>query len=142
MATGATIQRVRSGGMLALALVAASATAQTLNTRWHCRLDDQLLHCRLEHATASSPTSASPDSRLPPIVRELREQPRAWRGRAVHIPLHTLPFDDSALQPLAQAVLCGANPSCLTEVQRTPAPGTVALLDFVDAQDPLLQAAD
>jgi hypothetical protein len=123
-------------------ITAPAAMAQADGTRWGCHVADQHLVCRIEQA-AIAPQAATPaDPRLPPIVHTLRLQPASWRGRAVRIPLFNEPYDDSSLQPLAQAVLCGTVRGCRAEVGRDREPSMLALLDFADANDPLLQPAD
>lgn len=126
------------------ALWAASpaAMAQADGTRWGCRVADQHLVCHVEQAATPSATTALADPRLPPIVHAIRQRPASWRGRAVRIPLFTEPFEDSALQPLAQAVLCGPVRECQAEVSPDRAMSMFALLDFADANDPLLQEGD
>lgn len=126
----------------ALAVNMPTAQAQAELTRWACHVADQHLVCRVEQAAQAPARPAAADPRLPPIVQTLRQQPATWRGRAVRIPLFNEPFDDSSLQPLAQAVLCGSVSPCRAEVRRDPGLSVLALLDFADANDPLLQTGD
>lgn len=127
---------------IAFALATPAARAQSDGTRWGCHAADQHLVCRIEQAAGAPQAAAPVDPRLPPIVHSLRLQPAGWRGRMVRIPLFNEPYDDSSLQPLAQAVLCGAVRSCRAEVAREREQSMLALLDFADANDPLLQPGD
>lgn len=127
------------GLMAMLAASMPAALAQTDGTRWACHVAEQHLVCHVQQTVVTTVSATPVDPRLPPIVHTLRAQPSSWRGRLVRIPLFTEPFDDSSLQPLAQAVLCGAVRGCRAEVGRDRELSTLALLDFADANDPLLQ---
>lgn len=119
---------------------AADAAAADPRTRWGCQVAEQHLVCFVEQAAATP--AAAADSRLPPAVRELRQHPAAWRGRTVRIPLFNEPFDDSPVQQLAQAVLCGAARDCEAVLGRERWATMTAWLDFADANDPLLQRGE
>jgi len=119
---------------------AADDAAGDARTRWGCRVAEQHLVCFLEQAAAAP--AAAGDPRLPSIVRELRMRPAAWRGRTVRIPLFNEPFDDSHVQELAQAVLCGAARDCEAALGRDRWATVTAWLDFADANDPLLQRGE
>lgn len=125
-----------------LAAAAPGATAQDVGTRWGCHLAEQQLVCLVEQAATAPAATMPADLRLPPIVHALRQRPAGWRGRQVRIPLFNQPFDDSPLQPLAQAVLCGGVHDCRAEIRRDRDLSLLAVLDFADANDPLLQAGD
>lgn len=110
-----------------------------VRTRWGCEIADQHLTCLLERSGSDPVALAATDPRLPETVRELRQRPASWRGRAVRIPLFTHPFDDSSVRQLAQAVLCGAAPDCDAVIGRTRWSTAANRLEFIDAHDPLLQ---
>ena len=123
-----------------LATASPDATAQAGLTRWACHVADLHLVCHVVQAATPPATTALTDPRLPPIVHALRQRPAGWRSRPLRIPLFSEPFEDSPLQPLAQAVLCGGARECEAEVSRDRGLSLLALLDFADANDPLLQA--
>lgn len=142
-----------SRGLLALGLAmaccaatAAPDAAAATTTRWGCQVQAQQLACFVDRSAATpmaaAAAAAPADPRLPPIVRELRQRPAWWRGRTVVIPLYTEPFDESRLQPLAQAVLCGAVAGCEAVIGLARWSSATAWLDFADANDPLLQRAE
>jgi hypothetical protein len=129
----------------------ASAAEPTLPaTVWLCRdSGHQSLACTVQRAAStpalplSSAITDRPDlAGLPPIVREIRQRPAAWRARTLFIPLYTVPYGSDHLQLLAQAVLCGAEPGCSARLGDAGAPAPDAWPEFVDDNDPLLARGD
>lgn len=139
-----------------LGLYAGLAGAAQEPVVWSCGYDRETsIACRLRtpplaasteapDATASSlpiddAQGASRRSRLPAIVRELRERPGLLSGRTVLIPLHTEPTDMAFVRQLAAAVMCGARADCRVDF----APGRTELAqmapqDLVDRTDAAL----
>jgi hypothetical protein len=139
---------IRAAALSLWALVSCGATAAEPDalTQWLCVDNGETaLRCRVHRISApfSAPAAvATLADRLPPIVRELRERPLAWRDRPVMIPMFNQPFDTSHVRQLAQAVLCGPRSDC---VARVAAPGATEPNDwlaFADAHDPLLDPLD
>lgn len=120
------------------ATAAADDDRSAVRTRWGCQVEEQHLSCVVERSDGQ-PAQVPADRRLPAIVRDLRQRPASWRGRMVRIPLFNHPFDDSSVRQLAQAVLCGAAADCEAVIGRERWNTASALLDFADANDPLLQ---
>lgn len=52
------------------------------------------------------------DSRLPPVVGEILNNPERLSGRRIRIPLHGEPVDFELVGQLAEAVMCGSNEHC------------------------------
>lgn len=125
--------------LAALTLAAACGAAHG-QTVWHCWLDDQSIACSLlQHRAA-----AKDATRLAPLspLQALRQQPGLLRGKLMRIPLHTVPFDSSALGELAQAVMCGAQPDCQAHYGQQMADTPERAAHFADAHDPLLQGGE
>jgi len=120
-------------------IAAGAAGDDIVRTRWGCQVADQHLNCLLERSGSDSVPPAAADPRLPETVRDLRQRPAGWRGRTVRIPLFNHPFDDSPVRQLAQAVLCGAASDCEAVIGRERWSTASNRLEFVDANDPLLQ---
>ncbi len=129
-----------------LLALAAQAHADPARTLWSCWLeDDQQLKCvALRSARPDGPrlARAATSQRPAELLRAIRERPDSLRGQAIHIPLYNVPYEDAFVTQLAQAVLCGIQPTCEARYQ----PELARLIaqspdDFYDALDPLLTAA-
>lgn len=126
---------------LTLGIVAAAAEPAAVDaTLWRCHDNGhQELACTVQHAGAPQ----VPPTGLPPIVRDLRARPAAWRARTLMIPLFNQPYPDSPLQQLAHAVLCGTQGRCRVQlVAADTAQPHTGWADLADAHDPLLAALD
>jgi hypothetical protein len=143
---------------LILALTFCSPGLVAAATTWSCWYNlDQQVACLLREAAPDAPLSlhesrtlesARPIHRptaaafLPPSVQLLRSRPGAFRGRTLYIPIYNEPIDHRMVQVLAQAVMCGADPSCRATYGERPAATLEMAEDFADANDPLLQAME
>ncbi len=118
---------------IGVAFIGHAHADETPITQWQCKDDGHLhLACSVQRVSASLPSTATPTpaDALPPIVRQIRERPSAWRQRVLRIPLHNHPFDLDHVRELAQAILCGPRSDCVARVIGADAPD--------DAHDPLL----
>lgn len=82
-------------------------------TVWACAYRNTTILCRLWELASESATSRlqAVNPRLPSIVGDILNHPERLQG-GVSIPLHTHPFDFELVGQLAEAVMCGDNPSC------------------------------
>jgi hypothetical protein len=130
---------IRAATFSALASISLGAGAEPVGgaTRWLCiDTTETTLHCHVQQASGPTPATLFPDP-LPRSVRSIREQPAAWRGRAVLIPLFSHAIDLAHARELAQAVLCGRQPFCSARLATSAADDPVDWLAFADAHDPL-----
>lgn len=135
---------------LAAFALAAACTSASGQTVWQCWLDDQSVACSLmsdragaiELVRAALPPMSMPAGTLladtRPLMQVLRQQPGLLRGKVMRIPLHTVPFDNSAVAELAQAVMCGSRNDCSARYAAHPADTPETAAGFADANDPLL----
>ena len=131
---------------LLVPISAWSAEPSPDTTRWLCRDNGRMeLACRATAAPASHRVSADAIvalQGLPPLVRDIRLRPRAWRTRELLIPLFNQPIELDHTRHLAQAVLCGTSDRCTAVITDATAGGTIDWAEFADAHDPLLAQSD
>lgn len=100
--------------LAALALLPLTAMAgETL--QWRCWYNQQVhITCLLDETPEAAPTMGGMNlpANLPPIVAQLRRDPGSFRNLAVHIPLHTQPYDMAFTAMLARSSVCGTRPDC------------------------------
>jgi hypothetical protein len=132
-------------GIVASLSLAAPAAAAVHETRWTCWLDGETrVACTVIAArdadAAGSPAArgaASADPRQ--LLQAVRARPASLAGRLVFVPLFNVPFDDSLVEQLVSAVLCGATPDCgaryKAQLQQFIAE---APEQFADMMDPVL----
>jgi hypothetical protein len=94
---------------------AADAIEQTSeNLHWRCWYDQRShISCLVDVLPAANdePQLHLPFN-LPSIVREMRTNPIAFRGRFIHIPLLGQPQDMAFTAALAKASVCGSRQDC------------------------------
>lgn len=100
--------------LAALALLPLTAQAgETL--QWRCWYNQQVhITCLVDETPDAAPTmgALSLPENLPPIVAQLRRDPSSFRNQAVHIPLHTQPYDMAFTAMLARSTVCGTRRDC------------------------------
>lgn len=102
---------------------------------WRCWYDQQAhITCIVDSIPEHNAQAAQLPlpSNLPPIVRTMRQDPGALRNRLIHIPLHTVPYEDMEFTALlARATVCGSHRDCTVNFTATlpPAEEVVALLN-------------
>ena len=82
---------------------------------WYCAYIGQTnVSCRLGDAgtAAATRTRQAVDSRLPPLVHEIINNPEVLADEAILIPLHSDPFDFDLVGQLAESVMCGSQQLC------------------------------
>jgi len=83
--------------------------------QWRCWYNQQVhITCLIDEVPETAPVMGAlnlPDN-LPPIVARLRRDPASFRNQAVHIPLHTQPYDMAFTALLARSAVCGSRPDC------------------------------
>lgn len=115
------------GGLLPMFAQAAD------HLHWRCWYDQDVhVTCLLDtlpESNAAAQNTALPTN-LPAIVKLLRQDPGAFRNRAVHIPLHTQPYEAEFTAALARATVCGSRRDCTVNftLATPPAQEIVALI--------------
>lgn len=110
--------------LLTFLLSCASGAVGAETLRWRCWYDRQVhILCLL---VAEAPAGNLPMESLPPglpeSVKLLRSHPEAFRGRLVHIPLHTYSLDEAFAAQLATMTVCGSRRDCAVDYSQTPPP--------------------
>ncbi|TXI76078.1 MAG: hypothetical protein E6Q42_07935 [Dechloromonas sp.] len=132
-----------------LLLLALPTFAQAdMPLQWRCWYDREVkIICLIDDipSAASQPATGTLPANLPAVVRQMRNDPAAFRNRFVEIPLFTPPFDMAFTAQLAKASVCGSRRDCSVNFTAIPANPTeiVALLqknqlDFLPGQTQLL----
>ncbi|HEX5635254.1 MAG TPA: hypothetical protein VFX50_18550 [Gemmatimonadales bacterium] len=118
------IARAGARGAALAALLAGAGGAGAAPAAWHCWLHrGEQLACTPVGEPDAGPAVQAAHARPAELLRTIRQRPGALHGQLVYIPMYTVPFDDSPLAQLAEAVLCGA-PSperCTVTLERDPA---------------------
>lgn len=122
-----------------LASLAVSAAADDLH--WRCWYDQQThVTCLVDTLPqAGDPPEQAFPANLPPLVKVMRTRPAALRGKIIHIPLHTEPYDMDFTAQLAKSTVCGSRRDCSVAFSDhlPPAEEIVALLNrFLPEDDP------
>lgn len=118
-----------------LSLAASQALAQSV-THWNCWLDTQGdigIRCLREsdpvlEDDGAAPREAYDDARMQGeflaggkprnVTRAVREAPQRHRDIVWTIPLYSMPFDNSDIELLARAVMCGSDSNCTLQFDR------------------------
>lgn len=102
--------------------------------QWRCWYDQQVhIACLIENLPNDQGPAALPalPQNLPAIVKQMRQDPGAFRNRFIQIPLHSEPYDMEFTAVLAKATVCGSRRDCSVNFTQTQPPASViaALLD-------------
>lgn len=112
--------------LLLVLLAFAPLAAQADNgLQWRCWYNQQVhITCLLENLAGDG--KLSPDVQLPrnlpPIVKQMRDDPAAFRNRFVQIPLHSIPYEMEFTAMLAKATVCGSRRDCAVTFTPIPPP--------------------
>lgn len=127
--------------LLCGSVAAQEEAASADRLAWRCWYDGAVhVSCFVESVPAASATPALVTPGLPQIVHALRTQPAAFRGRLLHIPLHSLPYNMDGVAVLAQAIVCGQRTAC--SVRFTPTLPEAELAAFLATWDDPILAVD
>lgn len=126
--------RIRLFFFVILAALANLAAAEdTGNLHWRCWYDQQVhVTCVIDTVSeADSATQLSLPANLPSLVRTMRTDPQALRGRIIHIPLLSYADDMEFTATLAKSTVCGSRRDCTVHFTASlpPAEEVVALLN-------------
>lgn len=118
---------------IALVVVLPVSAFADDSLNWRCWYDQQVhITCLIDNVptdNAGAAQLALPEN-LPAIVKQMRNDPAAFRNRVVQIPLHSEPLDMEFTALLAKSAVCGSRRDCTVHFTATPATTTeiVALL--------------
>lgn len=114
-----------------LGLIPAAAFADG-NLHWRCWYDQQVyITCLVDNVPGNNDgaSQAALPANLPGIVRQMRQDPGAFRNRFVQIPLHSIPYEMEFTAQLARATVCGSRRDCTVNFTATlPAAAEIAAL--------------
>lgn len=127
---------VSSGAVVAASMLAGSVHADAGQTVWRCWYEGRgALVCSVREVASEGRTAdagaLSPLS--PEILRTVRNDPGALRGRFVIIPLHTIPYDNESVARLARITVCGSRTDC-TMQYADRRPSDIELAAIVSAE--------
>ncbi len=118
---------------LLVAFVLPTVAMAESSLQWRCWYDRGVkIVCLIDEipSAASNPAAGTLPTNLPAVVRQMRNDPAAFRNRFVEIPLFSPPLDMAFAAQLARASVCGSRRDCMVNFTATPASPTeiVALL--------------
>ena len=97
--------------LAAFSFARATHAAETLWVCVYMPAEAPAIGCMLATAGAAPDANAA-SGHLPAIVARIRQDPAAFDGETIVIPLHAPPIDPAFAERLARSVMCGRNPAC------------------------------